>query len=156
LESKEDPHFRRRIKEEAKAMAWQSLGLDKLRAESQKIKDEIAGHEKRREEIAAKMLTALGESNRNNRHHGGSTPRAVADAIKRAASIHERELMGCVPLGKQILELQKEKEELLDTVWLATSPVQIKDLWARFIELLNWEPPELQREALAVSPISED
>jgi hypothetical protein len=59
------------------------------------------------------------------------------------------------PLGRRILRLEREKEELLDTVWLATSPAQIKELWAKFAEVLQWEPPDLQKEALAIPAVAD-
>lgn len=80
----------------------------------------------------------------------------MSSAVKRRTTVHEKELLKATPLGQKIQRLQAEKEELLDTVWLATSPAQIKDLWSRFADVLNWEPPELQREAMAIEPISND
>lgn len=81
-------------------------------------------------------------------------PSNVTEAIRRRAIVHKRELLALTPLGQRILRLQQEKEELLDTVWLATSSTQIKELWSRFAELLNWEPPKLQQDALAIEPLS--
>lgn len=49
-----------------------------------------------------------------------------------------------------MLALRKEKEELLDTVWLATSGKQIKDLWQKVSDLLQQEPTPLQQDALAM------
>ncbi len=37
-------------------------------------------------------------------------------------------MMADHPVGKQILELRKEKKEMLGTIWLATSTAQVKDL----------------------------
>lgn len=52
--------------------------------------------------------------------------------------------------GQKILRLQDEPEELLDTVWLATSSIQIKELWSRVSKLLDQPPTGLQREALDI------
>ncbi len=40
-------------------------------------------------------------------------------------------------LGRKVLQLELEKEQLLDTIWLATSPKQVKELWTALGELLE-------------------
>tara|TARA_R110002049_G_scaffold309101_2_gene516919 strand:- start:46152 stop:46349 length:198 start_codon:yes stop_codon:yes gene_type:complete len=60
--------------------------------------------------------------------------------------------MAAHPLGSEILRLRHEKEELLDTVCLATSSAQIKELWKRFADILKWEPPALQQKAMEIEP----
>jgi hypothetical protein len=51
-------------------------------------------------------------------------------------------------LGQKIQKLKREQEELLDTVWIATSPVQIAKLWSRVVELLGDSLTDLQQETL--------
>jgi hypothetical protein len=54
------------------------------------------------------------------------------------------------------LRLRSEKDNLLDVVWLATSPVQVRQLWSRVGELLGEKPTDLEKEALAIKPLGED
>jgi len=56
-------------------------------------------------------------------------------------------------LGRQVLQLRSEKDNLLDVVWLATSSVQVRQLWSRVGELLGEKPTDLEREALAIKPV---
>jgi hypothetical protein len=49
-------------------------------------------------------------------------------------------------------ELRREREDLLDTVWLATSPAQVKDLWQKLGSVLGDEYTPLQQEALSIQP----
>ena len=56
----------------------------------------------------------------------------IENAIRDEALIFEREILKESDTGRTILQLKREKEELLDTVWLATSPVQIRKLWKNF------------------------
>ena len=56
--------------------------------------------------------------------------------------------MNATPLGQQIQNLKREQEELLDTVWIATSPVQIAKLWSRVVALLGDSLTDLQQETL--------
>ncbi len=41
----------------------------------------------------------------------------------------EDELLGESDIGREIASLLAEKENLLDTIWLATSPRQVTELW---------------------------
>jgi len=157
LECKEDPTFRQRLAEKADSEAWKSLGLGELHAEVEKINAEIKRSEDRRSEIYDQMLRIVeGTSETTHYYRSRGYPCQVTESVKRHSLVHQRELMASDPLGKRILQLEREKEELLDTVWLATSSAQIKDLWSRFIDMLNWEPPELQRQTLASPPAAED
>jgi hypothetical protein len=59
------------------------------------------------------------------------------------------------PIGREIAKLESEKDSLLDTIWLATSPTQIRQLWTKVGELLGDEPTTLERDALAIEPVKE-
>ena len=48
------------------------------------------------------------------------------------------------------------RRSLLDTVWLATSGQQIKELWKKVADLLSEEQTPLQKEALAIQPVTEE
>jgi hypothetical protein len=80
----------------------------------------------------------------------------VGNAVKRRKAVHEDELLAESELGQEVLRLRQEKESLLDTVWLACSAKQIKELWSKVAELLDDEQTQLQRDALAIEPIVED
>ena len=59
-------------------------------------------------------------------------------------------------LGQQILALRMEKENLLDTVWLATSSIQIKELWEQVNTVLDRTPTPLESKALRIAPVQEE
>ena len=156
LQAAEDPGFFERIRKESDERAWLSLGLNSMRDECDKISDERKQLENRERELWAKMLSTVSGEPVEDVRRQYSQPHEVSVAIKRRRKVHERELLENSPLGKRILRLLREKEELLDTVWLATSPTQIKELWTRFADVLNWGPPKLQQEALSIPPLSSD
>ena len=60
----------------------------------------------------------------------------------------ENELLKDSAIGQEILKLRTEKEALLDTVWLATSNAQIRDLWNRVSLVLGDEATDLQQSIL--------
>jgi hypothetical protein len=89
--------------------------------------------------------------------HGSelALPHEVAEAITRRQAAHQEQLLADDPIGREISGLESEKDALLDTIWLAVSPSQIKQLWTRVGELLGDEPTTLEREALAIEPAKE-
>ena len=70
-------------------------------------------------------------------------------------AVYEDELLVENETGQRILKLREEKDNLLDTVWLATSPKQIKELWSKVAELLGDDQTQLQRDALVIIPAEE-
>jgi hypothetical protein len=67
------------------------------------------------------------------------SPVEVPSAVQRRQPVHQEELLAEDPLGQQFLHLRQEKENLLDTIWLATSPQHIKERWKKV--LLGDEQP---------------
>ena len=80
----------------------------------------------------------------------------VDQAIDKRKVVIEDELLAQTDLGRQILKLRAERESLLDAIWLATSPRQVKDLWSKVAELLGDEPTQLERDALAIPPVADE
>ena len=89
--------------------------------------------------------------------YGGelALPHEVAEAIARRQAAHQEQMLADDPIGREIARLEAEKDRLLDTVWLACSPAQIKQLWTKVGELLGDEPTILERDALAIEPARE-
>lgn len=73
---------------------------------------------------------------------------SVDGALDKQSKHFEEDLLKEHNLGAEILKLREEKESLLDTVWLATSNRQIKDLWTQVSELLGEQPTDLQKQAI--------
>lgn len=74
----------------------------------------------------------------------------IEQAVRRRQGVFEQELLAAHEVGCEIVKLQEEKENLLDTIWLATSPSQLKTLWTKVAELLHQDATMLAREALAI------
>lgn len=53
-----------------------------------------------------------------------------------------------------MIKLRLEKENLLDTVFLATSPIQIRTLWRQVSDFLGDELSQLQKSAMEINPVS--
>jgi hypothetical protein len=80
----------------------------------------------------------------------------VEDAVDSRAKALEADILAESDLGRRVLSLREEKENLLDTVWLATSSTQIKQLWEQVNSLLEITPTALEDKALKISPPLEE
>jgi hypothetical protein len=152
-----------RIAREAHARALTTLGLAEAHAELEAIKAEEAALDRRRKQAQRSMVATLRSLpidevvDSFHIRYGSELglPNEVAEAITRRQSAHQEQMLADDPIGREIAKLESEKDGLLDTIWLATSPSQIKQLWTRVGELLGDEPTTLEREALAIEPAKE-
>lgn len=148
-----DPGYMDRVEERARQRAVQSLGLTEKQAALDALEAQEKELEKRQEHLQKAMLAAVRrvpiEEIQSNSYY--NLDQEVNQAIHKRQVIHEEELLAEDELGRQILGLRQEKDNLLDTVWLATSPLQIKELWQKVTTLLGEEQTLLQKEALALA-----
>jgi hypothetical protein len=152
-----------RLTRQAHAHALASLGLAEAHAELEAIKAEEAALARRKKQAQRSLIATLRSvpidevTDSFGLGYGSdlALPREVADAIARRQAAHHDQLLADDPIGREVARLQGEKDHLLDTVWLAISPAQIKQLWTRVGELLGDEPTTLEREALAIEPPKE-
>ena len=158
--SMQDPNLLKRVREKARRQAVKSLGLDELIEVRERIASEIERLEKSRKDITKQIIAKF----RNCKISEVELPYYAANrisddvtsAIEAATSPREEKLLSQDPLGRKVLELQRKKEELLDTVWLATSSSQIKAIWSEVGELLNQQQTQLQADALQIAPVDSE
>jgi K+-sensing histidine kinase KdpD len=157
LISANDPNLMDRISRLAQERALESLGLTKLQAELAAIEEQEQELASRQEHVHRAMLAAVRRvpiAQVTDSCHG-YLHSDVANSIERRKAVHEEELLAADTVGQEILRLRLEKENLLDTVWLATSGQQIKELWQKVVDLLGQEQTRLQKDALAIAPVQE-
>jgi len=155
--SAEDPNLFDRVSRDARQRALDSLGLAEMQAELDTIEQEKEILEKRGDRIGKAMLAhvrSVPVEDIDN-YHGYRREHEVSGAVERRQKIHEEELLAESETGRQVLRLRQEKEELIDVVWLATSPAHIRTLWSKVVELLGDEQTQLQQDALAIQPVDE-
>ena len=135
-----------------------SLGLAEFQAELDQItaqKDALARRERRAQRAMLARVRGV-EIDRIEEVYYGRHEIEVTAAINKRLVVHEEELLAGHEIGRRVLELRAQKENLLDVVWLATSPSQVRELWTRIGKLLGDEPTALEREALAIPPAGEE
>jgi hypothetical protein len=147
-----------RIRHEARGRALKSLGLAGYQDELDRIAAQRAELDRRDSQVRKEMLAKVRGVSADDldcysRVHDHPEIRA---AITKRAALHEEELLSGHDLGQQVLRLRAERDNLLDVIWLATSPLQVRQLWTKVSELLGEDPTPLEREALSIPPAGEE
>ena len=155
------PALFERIKRTAHAEALRSLGLEACSAELEAVRDEetaLAQRGRQRARVAALRGVPMDEVSDSFSVRYGSElplPHEAAEATTKRQSAHQAQLLADDPIGCEIARLEGKRERLLDVVWLATSPSEVKPLWWKVGVLLGDEPTRLEQEALAIAPQNE-
>jgi hypothetical protein len=150
-----DPAYQEKIQRQARDRALESLGLDQFQAELCAIDEQSKTLETRERQIQRAMVAKVRGVTLDDISegvYGRFAQPEIQRAMQRRQESHEEELLAESEQGRQILQLRKERENLLDTVWLATSGTQLKQLWTKVSELLVEQPTQLERDALAIKP----
>jgi len=160
LVAKGDPTLLQRVAEEAHQKAFESLGIASQQKELETIQKQKEELERREKRLYAEQRALIhGTTVEHELEHGQSCyygrDDRVEGAVRSRATVHEDAILGASELGSNILSLRAEKESLLDTIWLATSSAQIKELWGQVNALLEAEPTTLEEKALAIEPAQE-
>ena len=149
-----DPNLLEQIAAKANQRALDSLGLAGMQAELDAFQKQEGALESSRTRVQRAMLAAVRRVpiEEVTESWYGQPDREIVQALDKRRAVHEQELLAEDDSGREILKLRKEKEDLLDTIWLATSPAEIKELWAKAMEFLGDEQTPLQKETLALLP----
>ena len=157
LVAREDPTLLQRVAEQARAKAYQSLKIDGQQREFEAIQKQKEEIERRERRLRAEQRAIInGTSVDFELERGGSYGRydhEVEQSVNARARALEADILAESDLGKQVLSLRAEKDNLLDTVWLATSSSQIKELWESVNALLEVRPTALEEKALKIAPV---
>ena len=135
---------------------WSSLGLADWQAELDNIEKQKEALERRYNQVRRAMLAhvrGVPIEDVDEAPYKYHCTNEVDSAVDRRRKVHEDELLAESEIGREILRLRQEQDNLLDTVWLATSPTQLKTLWLKVNQLLANEPSQLERDALEIEPI---
>jgi len=157
LVSKEDPTLLERAAKEAREKAYESLGIGAQQRELEALQKEKEKTSVRERRLVAEQRAVLnGTTVEEELERGGCYGRGdyvVENAVKARSRAQEVEILSQSDLGRRILSLEAEKDNLLDTVWLATSSGQMKELWEHVNALLEMKPTVLEDKALKIAPV---
>lgn len=139
------------VKIEAKRRTHEALGIEKQVALIAKNQESIKKLQSQEQELTDAMYSqVLGRKREPSEYQRQMQNEFNALVTKKNAQFEE-ELLSETPIGKDILRLRVEMESLLDTVWLATSSMQIRDLWTRVSSVIGDQATELQQRILSAT-----
>lgn len=126
------------IREEAHQTAVEKLGLTEACGRITSLAAQIAQLKKMHEDLELETAKKL------NSGYFYNASNVIESAINELIPAEEERLMAQTPTGNRVLELEKEKQSLLDIVWLATSSPQVRELWLQVDALLGAAATQLQ------------
>jgi len=144
----QDPAFFSDIETAARKQAAIDLGIAEDLKKCEALEE--AARQKREElEILQETMTdSIKKRFRHLNHRYYHADSLIEQALKEKIPDFETQLMKSNEKGSRILKLENEKETLLDTIWLATSAPQIRDLWVQVDQLLGKGSSALQSNIL--------
>lgn len=152
------PDFMNRVRRDARQRSLVALGLTDLQAEMDEIERQEQVLVRRAHHTMRTMLArvrGVSVEEIEAPHYRNQYTSEIEAAVTRRQKVHEDELLFESEIGREILRLRNEQENLLDTVWLASSPAQLKTLWVKVSQLLDAEPSQLERDALEIAPVQD-
>ena len=141
------------VRHRAREQAVAELGLTELEAAERQLRDERFTLERRQRELERAQLAALRNCAAEEVPDAdlALTRSSVALAINARIELCEPPFLAESSAGRQLLELEEERERLLETVLLANSAEQLQTLWQRLSERLGEPATPLQRFVLGQS-----
>ena len=148
-----EPGFRERLSAQARQQALRSLGLADLHAQLDALAAQKQELDRRERQTLQAMLAVL------RRLPVDSVVDVQQDAalaefrqaLDKRQAIHEEELLAHDERGQHILRLRRERDNLPDSVALASAPAGLRQLWVKLLLLLGEEPTALQQATLALA-----
>jgi hypothetical protein len=148
-----EPGFRERLAAQARQRALHSLGLAELQTELDALAAQKQQGEQRQRQAQRAMLAVVRRQPLEavTQVVDEAMRAEIRQAIEQRQAIHEEQLLAADEQGQHILRLRRERDNLQDTVWLASSPTVLRQLWTKVLQLLGEEPTALQRQALTLA-----
>lgn len=141
-----NPELFQKISEKAKAAAIKTAKIEGQISRADEIDLEIKRLDSERDKLLGTAYSTLFGKDSWRSY----SVRSDIDSRIAELQLYEKEaLMQESEIGRQVASLMAEKESLLDTVWLATSPRQVTDLWQKALKLLGEETTAFQQEILS-------
>jgi hypothetical protein len=134
-----------RLAAQARQGALRSLGLEELQAELDAIVAQKQQWQQRQRQAQRAMLAVLRRQPLEAVTHVAdqAMQAEIRQAIDQRQASQEEELFTADARVQHILRLRRERDNLQDTVWLASSPAGLRQLWAKVLHVLDEEPTAL-------------
>lgn len=148
----QNPKLFQGIEAKAKEQALASLGVAAQLERLEQLDKEIDLMGEELKDVAVAVITTI--SGKETERYYASRSK-IESLLKPHIAKAEAELLHTHKLGKQVAELETEKENLLDTIWLATSPSQMSKMWTKALKLIGEETTAFQRDILTLAQVED-
>jgi hypothetical protein len=138
------------IRTQARKQAITALGLTQAIEDLESIDQQIAKLNDKRAKVEQKTLESLNID--MNRNYNRNSRQAIDSKIASASVSYEKALVEAHPKLKQINALKDERDNLLQTIWIATSNSQVKALFDYLNDLLDTKPTAFEVMAQKIAP----
>ena len=140
------------VRRRAREQAVVELGLAELEATGQRLREERAELDRRQRQLEREQLAVLRRCAPADVPDAdlSLTQQLVTAAISRQTDLCEPDLLAEHAPGRELLELEEERERLLETIMLATTASELQALWQQLSLRLNEQATPLQRFALGL------
>lgn len=134
----------------ARTTAIDSLGIGDDLDQIEKLKSKIETLETQKKEKCISIIGRLsGEPAMRGYYSDYEFRNSLDNLLKTHIQKKLDDFLQASPLGREVAKLESEKENLMDTIWLATSSRQMSDMWTKVLKLIDEESTDFQREILA-------
>ena len=134
---------------DARNIALKEMGLDEYMTRYDDICATIKRLDKERDQLTEVAAAAAGIEEGYRPHH------LIEQRVNTAQEAVFNRMLADHPVGQKIVALQKEQEHMLETVWVATSSAQVKELFRKVNEVLDESPTDLGVRAGEITPVSD-
>jgi hypothetical protein len=150
----QDPSLMTTVTDAAELAAHKALGTAELHSRIEAIKQQSAALEAEHKQLEAAMYRqGLGKVDPSPAS-GWQVSGEFWNLHRKVKAGSAEQLLRDTPLGREILKLRAEKEAVLDTVWLATSSSEIRNLWGRVSAVLGEDATPLQQQILTQDSVA--
>ncbi|MBN8625766.1 MAG: hypothetical protein J0M17_09775 [Planctomycetes bacterium] len=154
IEASEPAHVWDELKRRAEQAAVQDMGIAALYEQAEDVDKRMQELTREQRHLWTQMMAVVRDVHVSQVETQTRLPFEVSNQIATRKEVRFKQLRQEHPKGALIESLRREQEELLDTVWLATSSSQIKELWSKIADELGCELTPFQKQALAITPLN--
>ena len=145
--SEQHPDFMEELQSKSESKALETLGVFEMKQQLDALQTQIKGLQNEKSRLACSYESKItGKPESYCRDHFLASD--VDRIIKTRQSAVEQELLAQSSIGQRLLALRREEEQVLDTIWMATTHRHIQDVWRRLDEVIGDESTELQQDII--------
>ena len=142
------------LQQESEIKAIKKLGIEKLLKNFQMQVKAVEYAEASRNKAGAALIRRLEGECAGNEYYDKSADMQARKCINEVSKVILADLMDKHPIGKQIRDLEREKSELSNAVWIATSNKKVVDLYSELTsKLCGYDVTTAEAEALDIANI---